>query len=172
MSLQISVTRATPFLEGVGYDVCCPFFDDADNLHYILQNSGEIITIDSSGQAERLHCTNGQASGATFDSQGALYVADFAHAAILAVQPYENQQEIVVGVYEDKPLKGPHSIDSFNDSIFFTDSGPLGETGLHSPEGSLFVISSISSGQILKPISLGNLAGPSGIAISPDGKFM
>ena len=48
----------------------------------------------------------------------------------------------------------------------------MGETGLQSPEGSLFVISNGPTGQILKPISLGNLAGPTGIAVSSDGMFM
>ena len=172
MAAPISYSQAAPFLEGVGYDVCCPFFDDAENLHYILQNSGEIINIDSSGSADRLHCTEGQPSGAAFDGQGSLYVADLAHAAVLAVHPIDGQQELVVGVYEDKPLKGPHSIVSSQGSLFFTDSGPFGETGLHSTTGSLFAISSSPSGQILRPISLENLAAPSGVAVSPDGKFM
>jgi hypothetical protein len=43
---------------------------------------------------------------------------------------------------------------------------------VQAPDGSLFVISNSPSGQILKPISLRNLAGPTGIAVSPDGKFM
>jgi len=79
----------------------------------------------------------------------------------------------VVDVYEDKPLKGPNSIVfDLNGTMFFTDSGPLGETGLHSPRGSLYVIATSLSGKMLKPISLETLAYPTGIAISPDGKFI
>jgi len=79
---------------------------------------------------------------------------------------------LIVGVYEDKPLKGPNSIFINNGDIYFTDSGSFGETGLHSATGSLFTISNSPSGQILKPISLGNLAYPAGIAVTADGKFM
>lgn len=111
MSGSSSVSRATVFVEGVGNDVCCPFVDQEDNLFYLLQESGEVIAIDPSGETERIHCTNGQPSGATFDEQGILYISDLAHGAVLAVHEAGNdQQEFVVGVYEDKPLKGPHSI--------------------------------------------------------------
>jgi hypothetical protein len=111
MSGSSSVSRATVFVEGVGNDVCCPFVDQEDNLFYLLQESGEVIAIDPSGETERIHCTNGQPSGATFDEQGILYISDLAHGAVLAVHEAGNdQQEFVVGVYEDKPLKAPHSI--------------------------------------------------------------
>lgn len=167
---MISV-KAKLFLGGIENGVCSPFFDKDGNLHAILQSTGDIVQIDSTtGEIECIHSTDGQPGGATFDDQGMLYVADFAHGAVLAVQ--NEQQDIVVAVYEDKPLKGPHSIIYANSSIYFSDSGPLGETGLHSPTGSLFSISSSPSGQILKPISLGNLANPTGIAVSPDGSFM
>lgn len=172
--MAINVSRASVFVEGLGNDICCPFVDPSHNLYYVLQESGEIIAIDASGSTETIHNTSGQPSGATFDDQNVLYIADQAHAAILAVHEIgDNQQELVVGVYEDKPLRGPHSIAcASNGDVFFTDSGPFGETGLQCPEGSLFVISNTPSGQMLKPISLNNLAGPSGMAISPDGRFM
>ena len=42
------------------------------------------------------------------------------------------EQEVIVGVYEDKPLKGPNSIiQDYKGNIYFTDSGPQGETGLN-----------------------------------------
>jgi sugar lactone lactonase YvrE len=59
-----------------------------------------------------------------------------------------------------------------NGNIFFTDSGPFGDTGLHNPTGSLFTISNSPSGQILKPICLGNLAYPAGLAVTGDGQFI
>lgn len=123
-------------------------------------------------KVERVHMTHGQPSGAMYDSDGVLYVADFAHGAVLAVQP-DGVHDVVVGVYEDRPLKGPNTIvKDKNGNIFFTDSGPFGETGLDSPSGSLFAIVSSSAGQILKPLSLESLAYPSGVAVSPNGKFM
>ena len=48
----------------------------------------------------------------------------------------------------------------------------MGETGLHSPTGSVFTIANSPSGQILRPISLNNLAYPSGIAVTRVRKFM
>jgi len=53
-----------------------------------------------------------------------------------------------------------------NNSLFFTDSGPLGETSIESPQGSVFAID--LSVSMLKPIIDGKLAHPSGIALSND----
>ena len=53
-----------------------------------------------------------------------------------------------------------------NNSLFFTDSGPLGETSIESPGGSVFAID--LSVSMLKPIIDGKLAHPSGIALSND----
>jgi len=163
--------KATVFISGIGNDICSPFFDANGKLHLIHSNSGSVVTINHVGNSQNICSTGGQPSGATYSPEGILYVADFGHSAILAIQP-DNQQELVVGVYEDKPLKGPNSIKIVNGDVFFTDSGAFGETGFHSKSGSLFTICNTPSGQILKPISLGNLASPSGIAVTPDGKFI
>ena len=53
-----------------------------------------------------------------------------------------------------------------NNSLFFTDSGPMGETSLESPCGSVFAIDLGVS--MLKPIIDGKLAHPCGIALSTD----
>lgn len=53
-----------------------------------------------------------------------------------------------------------------NNSLFFTDSGPLGETSIESPLGSVFAID--LSVSMLKPIIDGKLAHPSGLAMSND----
>lgn len=111
MSSSSSTNRASVFVEGVGNDVCCPFVDHEDNLFFVLQESSEIIAIDPSGQTEVIHSTNGQPSGAAFDDQGILYIADFAHCAVLTVPEAGNdQQESIVEMYENIPLKGPNSI--------------------------------------------------------------
>jgi len=51
-------------------------------------------------------------------------------------------------------------------ALFFTDSGPMGETSIESPQGSVFAID--LSVSMLKPIIDGKLAHPCGIALSPD----
>lgn len=53
-----------------------------------------------------------------------------------------------------------------NNALFFTDSGPLGETSLESPNGSVFVIDLGVS--MLKPVIYNKLAYPCGLAISND----
>ena len=53
-----------------------------------------------------------------------------------------------------------------NNALFFTDSGPLGETSIESSLGSVFAID--LSVSMLKPIIDSKLAHPSGIALSLD----
>lgn len=162
---------ASVFVSGLGGDICSPFFDEDGNLHVLRQSNGSVMAIDSVGNPRVVANTNGQPSCGVFGSGGVLYVADFALAGIMAFTQ-DGQQDMIVSVYEDKPLKGPSSIALIDGDIFFTDSGAFGETGLHSPTGSLFVISNSPSGKILKPISLWNLSYPSGIAVTKDKKFM
>jgi sugar lactone lactonase YvrE len=168
--MSVSSTQAISFIDGLSHDICSPFFDSDGNLHIII-GAGDIISITETGVTSRIHCTGGQPNGATYDADGSLYVADYGHGAILVVNK-SGEQETVVSVYEDVPLKGPSSVVSSNGNIYFTDSGPLGETGLHSPIGNVFTIMNSPTGTILKPISLGNLANPSGIAVSNNDKFM
>lgn len=52
-----------------------------------------------------------------------------------------------------------------NNLLFFTDSGPLGESSLESPCGSIFAID--LSVSMLKPVVFGKLAHPCGLALSP-----
>lgn len=142
-------------------DLCCPFVGQNGQLHVVFEGSGEVWETAKNGQMRKIHGTGGQLSGA-MTMGGQLYLADFAHGAVLSSA--NDNQELVVGVYEDKPLKGPNSIISAGDSIFFTDSGPLGDTGLHNPQGSLFTITGKPSEQVLKPVSYNNLAYPTGLA--------
>lgn len=51
-----------------------------------------------------------------------------------------------------------------NNSLFFTDSGPFGETSLENPNGSVFAIDLGVS--MLKPILHNKLCHPSGLALS------
>ena len=167
----MSKVTASPYLSNLGDDICGPFFDHGGVLHVMSQNSGTILRLDTAtGRMTAVHNTAGQPNGAAFDASGQLYVTDFGHGAILSVQE-DGSQDSVVAVYEDRPLKGPNSVTiDRNGNVFFTDSGPEGETGLASPSGSVFCIANSPGGQILRPVSLGNLAYPSGITV--DGKFM
>lgn len=82
----------------------------------------------------------------------------------------DNRIEItpVIKDFDGNNLKGPNSmiLSEKNNSLFFTDSGPLGESNLENPCGSIFAIDLGVS--MLKPIVYGKLAHPSGIALSPN----
>ena len=79
--------------------------------------------------------------------------------------------DILVGDYEGKPFCGPNSLAFDGEgNLFFTDSGPMGETSLVSPKGSVFCVE--VADQLLKPLALECLAHPSGVAVSPDGKIV
>jgi sugar lactone lactonase YvrE len=114
--------------------------------------------------------TGGQPTGLVFDHQGSSFIADQAHQAILSQTVTDNRIEItpVIKDFDGKALKGPNSmvLSEKNNALFFTDSGPFGETSIESPHGSVFAID--LSVSMLKPIIDGKLAHPSGIALSLD----
>lgn len=53
------------------------------------------------------------------------------------------------------------------DQLFFTDSGPFGETAIDNCKGSLFVVDLENS--FVKPLALYCLSYPSGICFGNDG---
>lgn len=114
--------------------------------------------------------TGGQLTGLVFDHQGSSFIADQAHQAILSQTVTDTRVEItpVIKDFDGKPLKGPNSmiLSEKNNSLFFTDSGPFGETSIESPCGSVFAID--LSVSMLKPIIDSKLAHPCGIAMSLD----
>lgn len=117
-----------------------------------------------------------QPCGLEFDSQGVGFVCDAAHQAIFRIVRVETsegpRQEIepYVREYEQSQFLGPNSlcISKSTGMLYFTDSGPFGETSLQNPKGSVFAISPAT--QLLLPICLHTLAHPCGLALSPDEK--
>ena len=173
MPSDIPLYACSPFLEGVGPDIAAPFFNDSNLLHVVSGN--DILCVSSTGSVTKIKSTGGSPAGAIFYNDGLLYVADVEHSAILAMDSKNttsNESILIANVYEEKPFKGPTSIicHPSNGSVYFTDAGPLGETGLHAPVGSVYVIDQGPSEKVLKPIILSALAYPSGIALSPSGK--
>ena len=82
----------------------------------------------------------------------------------------DNRIEItpVIKDFDGNALKGPNSmiLSEKNNALFFTDSGPLGETSLENPCGSVFAIDLGVS--MLKPVIYNKLAYPCGLALSID----
>ena len=113
----------------------CPI-EDLDGNLYIVVNNGDIYQI-TDGRLEMAFSTNGQPTSIVFDQQGSSFIADSAHQAILSQTVNEHKIETspVIKDYEGMPLKGPHSmiLSEKQNALFFTDSGPFGESGLENP---------------------------------------
>lgn len=161
-----------------GAKICSPFVprDPLDaTIYYVSAGTGEIFECrpqDNSQQHTSLAFTGGEPYGAQFDQKGRIHVADCAHAAVLRVDDNGQPPGVMVKAYEERSFRGPSAIafgsQDDEDTIYFTDSGPLGETTLEKPKGSIFSIcTSPSGGQILRPLAFECLAHPCGIASSP-----
>mmetsp|Transcript_7081 Transcript_7081/g.7958 ORF Transcript_7081/g.7958 Transcript_7081/m.7958 type:complete len:99 (-) Transcript_7081:481-777(-) len=89
------------------------------------------------GKLVHAFSTNGQPTSIVFDQQGSSFIADTAHQAILSQTMNENRIETspVIKDYEGQALRGPYSmiLSEKQNSLFFTDSGPWGESNLENP---------------------------------------
>jgi sugar lactone lactonase YvrE len=145
----------------------------------IYRYTGNIDLGDQELQIEPWGNSSGQPLGLTFDDQGVAFVCDAAHQAIFRISRVETEdglprQEIepYVREYEQSQFLGPNSVCLSKQSgmLYFTDSGPFGETNLMDPRGSVFCINPTT--QILTPLCLNKLASPCGVALSPDEKTL
>jgi len=77
----------------------------------------------------------------------------------------EDELSEFVREYEGEPFMGPNTM-VFDDksNVYFTDSGPLGESTLSNPKGSVYVVDGPQ--QLLRPLAHACLAHPCGIALS------
>ncbi|EEY54687.1 uncharacterized protein PITG_20033 [Phytophthora infestans T30-4] len=152
-----------------GAKICSPLVASDGSIYYVSAGTGEVFQYQPPDTHAPVVFSGGEPLGAQFDHQGRLHLADCGHAAILrvddAVEPC-----VMVKTYEERAFRGPSDIAFAQDNtLFFTDSGPLGETTLEKPRGSVFCIaSSPSGGQVLRPLVMECLAYPWGIAVSPD----
>ena len=145
--------------------------EDRDGKLFAAFQTGHIYSI-IDRQCELLYNTGGQPTSVIFDSNNTAYIADMAHQRILCHSESEAGGEVtdIVKDYEGKPLLGPNclALNENNNYLYFTDSGPLGETSIANPIGNIFAAD--LELLVLKPIALRCLAYPSGIAITNDGK--
>jgi sugar lactone lactonase YvrE len=121
------------------------------------------------GQITTSFSTGGQPTSLVFDNEGSAFIADMGYQAVLSKTTLDDKIEIapVIKDFDGAPLKGPNSmaLSAKNNILFFTDSGPMGETTIDNPKGSVFAID--LSVSMLKPVLVERLAHPSGIAINP-----
>jgi len=152
-----------------GQGLCSPTFDKRGRLLVASSGSGEVAVVASEGKSTALQTifnTSGAPSSLCVDVEGAIFVCDAAHQAVFR-HGDDGQLSEFVKEYEAKQFKGPSAVllDSLG-NMFFCDSGPLGETTLQSPKGSIFLIS--ADGQLLQPLVLEGLAHPCGLALGLD----
>ncbi|CAK87597.1 unnamed protein product (macronuclear) [Paramecium tetraurelia] len=142
---------------------------EIDGAIYMVSQNGDILKF-KDGQFKAEFHISGQPYSIVIDKPNKfIYVADMAHQAILKRYIDENSQEQIVEYlkdYEGQPLLGPNSLllSTKNNLLFFTDSGPFGETSIENCKGSLFAID--MDAQIVKPLALQCLSYPSGICLS------
>lgn len=145
-------------------------------LHVVSSGTGEVMKVEPGddggpGTLAKRSPTGGFPNALAFDQAGALFVADFAHKSIVSQPVDETEFQVLVGDYEGAQFYGPNSLCFDNNgTLFFTDSGPMGDTSLANPKGSVFCVS--HEDQLLKPLALHCLAHPSGIVTSQDGSFV
>ena len=99
-----------------------------------------------------------------------IFIADLAHQAIYC-KTVDEKAETIFPLFEDFEgftLLGPNNIciSSRVNCLFFTDSGPFGETSIENPEGSVFWCD--LEDRKVEPLALNCLAYPSGMALSGD----
>lgn len=160
--------------------ITSPTFGPGGDL-FAISTSGDIfrytgsLESDNESAIEFWGDSSGQPFGLVFDPQGAAFVCDAAHQAIFRITRTEaedgvprQQIEPYVKEYEQSQFLGPNSLclSKSTGMLYFTDSGPFGETSLQNPRGSVFAIS--SAPQLLIPLCLNTLAHPCGLALSPD----
>lgn len=161
--------------------ITSPTFGPSGDL-FTISTSGDVyrydgnVEIDNEFEVDTWANSGGQPSGLLFD-QGAAFICDSAHQAILKVTRVETEDgltrqdtEPYVRDYEQAQFLGPNSLCMSwqTGTLYFTDSGPFGETSLQNPRGSVFAIN--PSTRLLIPLCLHTLAHPCGIALTPDEK--
>jgi sugar lactone lactonase YvrE len=150
----------------------CPTEDHEGNL-YAVSTNGEVYQV-TEGQMNVKFSTGGQPTSLVFDTEGSAFIADMGYQAILSQTVTDNKVDIspVIKEFDGNPLKGPNSmiLSEVNNMLFFTDSGPMGETTIDNPGGSIFAID--LSVSMLKPVLVNKLAYPCGIALSPEEKVL
>merc|ERR1711934_180072 len=150
--------------------VCSPILDESGEWFVSANLQGKIYHVAKTdgGACELAMVTDmlNTPSAVSFDADGMMYICDMAHGAILCLSEEDELSEFV-REYEGDTFLGPNTM-VFDDksNVYFTDSGPLGESTLSKPSGSVYVVDGPQ--QLLRPLAHGCLAHPCGLALSPD----
>eukprot|EP00611_Tribonema_gayanum_P018089 TRINITY_DN31152_c0_g1_i1.p1 TRINITY_DN31152_c0_g1~~TRINITY_DN31152_c0_g1_i1.p1 ORF type:complete len:324 (-),score=26.28 TRINITY_DN31152_c0_g1_i1:28-855(-) len=160
--------QAAVYIEHAGIGICSPLFDKEGCLQYLSQATADLLSLNNAKVPVSVANVGGVPAGAAYARDGTLFTADLLQCSVQSHQ--HNAQQRIAASYDDRPLRGPSAVavDTAG-TVYFTDSGPVGETGLHSPTGSVFCLRKGGPEPTLRPLALECLASPSGIAVSPNG---
>jgi sugar lactone lactonase YvrE len=145
--------------------------EDNDGNLYVVCLNGDVM-IFKDGKPNLFYTAQGQPTSIAFDEQNLFFLADPLSQNIISQSQNEALKiEITTLVkdYEGAPLAGPNMLtySDYLNTLFFTDSGPLGCTSFENPKGSVFSIDFEINA--LKPLAYKCLAYPTGIAVSEQG---
>jgi len=146
--------------------VTAPCFAPNGNL-LVCTGSGEITEfVDNDKglpQAKQHLQIDGQPNCVSFEGDSEMIICDPSSLALLSAS--KNQQTMVLcDEYESESFRGPsHCVVAPNGCKYFTDSGPLGDTSLQQPKGSVFMINNQG---ILRPLAYKCLAQPTDLVFA------
>ena len=147
--------------------ILSPFINEKEEI-YLASYDGSIYRYKDENLIPMFE-VGGQPSG-LFIHNSIAYVSDFAHQTILARSLMEKNATAtqLVKEFEGEPLLGPNSLllNKAGNLLYFTDSGPLGETSIENPKGSVFVLD--LEDMLLRPLALNCMAHPSALAMNPE----
>ncbi|CAK84094.1 unnamed protein product (macronuclear) [Paramecium tetraurelia] len=145
---------------------------EVDGAVYVAAQNGEIIQYKDGQQKTFFHVASQPHSIKMDNKNKVCYVANMARQCIQRFSQDENNDEIIdfINEFEGMPLLGPNSIllSPKNNMVFFTDSGPFGETAIDNCKGSLFAAD--LDNLTCKALALYCLSFPSGICMGNDQK--
>ncbi|CAD8102704.1 unnamed protein product [Paramecium sonneborni] len=145
---------------------------EVDGAVYVAAQNGEIIQYKNEQQKTFFHVSSQPHSIKIDNKNKVSYVANMARQSIQKFCQEEDNDEIIdfINEFEGMPLLGPNSLllSPKNNMIFFTDSGPFGETAIDNCKGSLFAAD--LENLTCKALALYCLSFPSGICMGNDQK--
>eukprot|EP01084_Bolivina_argentea_P161681 281444_1 len=154
--------------------VTAPCFGPNSNL-VACTGSGHIVEfVDNEKglpKAKVLIQIDGQPNCVSFEDRNEMIICDPSSLALLTTSSdNKTQTSTLCNEYENESFRGPsHSVIHSNGCKFFTDGGPLGDTALQHPKGSVFCINTEG---ILRPLAYQCLAQPTDLAFSPNEKCL
>lgn len=154
--------------------ISAPCFGPNGNL-VACTGSGHIVEFVDNDKglpkAKILLQIDGQPNSVLFEDRNEMTICDPSSLALLTTgSDNKTQTSILCSEYESESFRGPsHCIIDSNGCKYFTDGGPLGDTSLENPKGSLFCINAEG---ILRPLAYKCLSQPTGLVFSPNEKCL